>query len=451
MSDQQNMEPINPRLTPTYLWDVELAEPLTGLPRVKRASGESYQRGMALARLHDEPLGNVEFTFGKYGLPAGELAEGIWSGLGDLINRHLEKDGLPRIDRLTAEGLAASEKPACVQKREDFMRRAPLASVIVATHNRPAGLRLCLETLLGMEYPSFEIVVVDNAPSDRQVPELLEHEFKGYENIHCIREDIPGLAVAHNRGLEIARGEIIAFTDDDVTPDRLWLLKLAQAFETGSHVGCVTGLILPAELESYAQLLSEVYWGYGKGYERRIYDLKENRPASPLFPYTAGRFGSGSNMAYRRAALAEMGGFDPATGVGTPTQGGDDLSGFFDVIACGWQLVYEPAAAIRHYHRADPHSLSTQAYGYGLGLGAYLTKTLLDRPARILEISRKALKGIAYASQLHAERDAQDASGAQMGLAALERKGLFLGPYAYVKSKWKYRKVKANLEGLKNT
>jgi hypothetical protein len=146
-------------------------------------------------------------------------------------------------------------------------------------------------------------------------------------------------------------------------------------------------------------------------------------------------------MAFRREALVEIGGFDPATGAGTPAMGGDDLSAFFGVIDCGWQLVYEPSAVIRHTHHREESSLRGQAYGYGVGLGAYLTKTLLDKPGRIIDLSRKALRGLGYASRLREEREGRIPLGTGVSLSAIERRGLLHGPYAYLKSRWKYRKV----------
>ena len=77
-------------------------------------------------------------------------------------------------------------------------------------------------------------------------------------------------------------------------------------------------------------------------------------------------------MAFRTDWLRTNGGFDPATGAGTPARGGDDLDAFLRVVLDGRTLVYEPAAIVRHYHRRDYASLRRQAYGYGVGLGAYL-------------------------------------------------------------------------------
>ena len=122
--------------------------------------------------------------------------------------------------------------------------------------------------------------------------------------------DWPRLIIAGDPG----PGEIVAFTDDDVIADRYWLTEIARAFEIDVNVACVTGLIMAAELQTHAQVLLESHGGLGKGFEQRVVDLGNHRPANPLFPFTAGQLGSGANMSFRRDRLRELGGSDPAVG-----------------------------------------------------------------------------------------------------------------------------------------
>jgi glycosyltransferase involved in cell wall biosynthesis len=77
----------------------------------------------------------------------------------------------------------------------------------------------------------------------------------------------PGLDFARNAGAGAANGEIVAYTDDDVQLHPRWLDRLVSAFDT-PEVMAVTGLVLPAELETEAQLHFETYWGFGRGYRR---------------------------------------------------------------------------------------------------------------------------------------------------------------------------------------
>ncbi len=101
-------------------------------------------------------------------------------------------------------------------------------------------------------------------------------------------------------------------------------------------------------------------------------------------------------MAFRRSVLGGIGGFDQALGGGTPARGGEDLAVFFSVLQQGCRLVYQPTMLVRHYHHRDYGSLRRVMLGYGMGLGAYLTKTVYDRPARLLDIARRVPPGLTY-------------------------------------------------------
>jgi GT2 family glycosyltransferase len=327
-----------------------------------------------------------------------------------------------------------------------MLRQAPAASVIVATRNRPESLATCLVSLLRLDYPDYEIIVVDNDPGDEVTADMVRARFGAYPQIRYVREQVRGLAAAHNRGVAEAHGHILAFTDDDVIADSQWLAALAEGFAAADGVGCVTGLILPAALETPAQLLIELHGGFGKGFAPRIVDYGENRPADPLVPFTAGRLGSGANMAFDAALLRELGGFDPATGAGTFAHGGDDLSAFFRVVARGYRLVYQPGALIWHHHRRELAAVRTQAYGYGVGLGAYLASALVHEPAMWPALLRRVPVGLAYAfsrsSQRNVDRYAAwptEYAGWPQKLARLERCGLLWGPVAYTVSRWRTR------------
>src|SRR5205823_7839240 len=141
--------------------------------------------------------------------------------------------------------------------------------------------------------------------------------------VHYVREDHPGLSFARNRGIQEAQGEIIAITDDDVVVDTYWLLELVRGFQISKKVVCVTGLVLPMELETPAQVWFEQFGGYSKGFQRRLFDLHQHHPGTPLFPYAAGRLGTGANIAFKASYLRAVGGFDPTLGTGTLAQGGE--------------------------------------------------------------------------------------------------------------------------------
>ncbi|GGW33936.1 glycosyltransferase [Streptomyces caelestis] len=330
----------------------------------------------------------------------------------------------------------------------------PYTSVVIATRERAGQLARALDSLLAQDHPRFEIVVVDNAPVTSETRDLVERKYA--ERVRYLREPVPGLAVAHNTGLAAVRGEVVAFTDDDVVADPRWLTELTASFAADPGLGCSTGLILPARLTTPAQVLLERHGGFAKGFTPRTYDPACPPVDEPLFPFTAGRFGSGANMAFRTAALRSVGGFDPATGAGTAARGGDDLYGFVRVLAEGHRLRYTPYALVWHHHRETWRDLETQAYGYGAGLTAYLTAVLVNRPGLLPAFLARLRRGLAHARTLTAVRETE--GGGAPGdhdvrthpwprrLSRLQRRGMVYGPVGYLRAR---RALRARGEGAR--
>jgi GT2 family glycosyltransferase len=416
---------------PVRLAEIDLAAPLPDLWSDGPWGGEQV---LVLVRLHTAPLGIVFLNRPR---TTGDLATAIWRELSRRINQHLRDDGLGVRSCIPTEGLGRTPATRCQQEFASLIAAAPFASVVVATRDRTERLARCLESLLALEYPGYEIIVVDNDPSTDATAQLIESLHR--ESVRYVREDRRGLASAHNCGLAVATGEITAFTDDDVVVDRQWLAALALGFRRSENVGAVTGLILPAQLDTPAQLMLERHGGFAKGFDLRIFDLADHRPADALFPFTAGQLGSGANMAFDTRRLRDIGGFDPAIGVGTRARGGDDLAGLFSVIAAGHQVVYQPAALVWHRHRQDWASLENQAYGYGVGLGAYLTSVVTHHPGLILPALRRAPAGYAYAVSATSPKRAHRGREWPPELTRLERRGLLKGPFAYLSSRWHSR------------
>ncbi|MFF8868732.1 glycosyltransferase [Streptomyces massasporeus] len=326
----------------------------------------------------------------------------------------------------------------------------PFTTVVVATRERAGHLARALDSLLAQDHQRFEIVVVDNAPVTDETRELVERKYA--ERVRYVCEPVPGLAAAHNAGLDAVRGEVVAFTDDDVVADPRWLTELTAPFAADAGLGCSTGLILPARLTTPAQVLLESHGGFAKGFTPRTYDPAHPPGDEPLFPFTAGRFGSGANMAFRTAALRSVGGFDPATGAGTAARGGDDLYGFVRVLAQGHRLHYTPYALVWHHHRETWRDLETQAYGYGAGLTAYLTAVLVNRPALLPAFLARLPRGLAHARTLTAVRDTDTAGGTgtpgdhderthpwPRRLSRLQRRGMVYGPVGYLRARYALR------------
>jgi GT2 family glycosyltransferase len=409
---------------PIKVLDVELASALPAF------GPSAYESGLALVRLHGHPVGVVDLPLGAEGLSANACARRIWSELSGEMMRHLAADGLPTPPGLPPHGLGApGALPGCIVRRRALRAATEPASVVIATRERPDALARCLRSLRELDHPDFEVIVVDNAPTTEATRDLV---LRDHPEVHYVREDRRGLAAAHNRGLREATGALIAFTDDDVTVDRLWLLALAAGF-ADAGVACVTGLIVPAELDTPAQVWADRHWGLAKGFREELFSGPLRRMSASPYPYAAGTFGSGANMAFRTSALREMGGFDPSLGAGTPAYGGDDLAAFFDVIAAGHAIRYTPAAIIRHWYARDVDALRRQAFGYGAGLTAYLAKVLADRPSRVVDLAARAPRGLTHAQALAQGRRAGD--GHPPELVRLERRGMLRGAAGYLTSR----------------
>ncbi|PSJ53786.1 glycosyltransferase [Pseudaminobacter soli (ex Li et al. 2025)] len=392
---------------PIKVASVDLREPLRPISMVGSEHGD-YGSVLCLIRAGAKPLRVIEFDVKEAVVSVAELRE-----------------------RIGEINLDEGEKLPLVTKR---------ISIVIATRDRAESLARCLDSLCSQSLAAHEVIVVDNAPSSSQTADLVATRCQSDERIRYIREDVPGLGRAHNTGVSVATGDIILFTDDDVAVDRHWVAAIASNFQD-SDVGCVTGLILPAELETRAQIWTELHGGFGKGVERRVFDLGSNRPKGSLFPFTAGQFGSGANMAFTMNALKSIGGFDPALGAGTLARGGDDLSSFYSVIIAGFKLVYEPAAIVWHYHRRSDEGMRRQAYGYGMGLGAYLTKIIIDNPSTALRLLRVLPAGLLHMVGPFAQKNQRLPDDYPRSLVWQERLGIVAGILGYLKSRTHARRI----------
>jgi O-antigen biosynthesis protein len=416
---------------PVRLLDLEIGAPLPAVEPAAAPDGTPYRRARALVRLHGRPLGMTDLTLEDGRLVPASLADRLWGSLAGTIRAHLAADGGPAPARLPPGGLGAGPCRAALP-----LERAPLASVVVATRDRPAELVACVERLLDLAYPGYELLVVDNAPSSEATAVAVGRHFGNLPQVRYLREDRPGLSNARNQGLAEAAGEVVAFTDDDVLVDPAWLANLVAALGAAPHAACATGLILPAQLDTEAALWFESYAGFDKGWERQLFDLAEHRRPGPLYPYAMGQFGSGASLAFRTAALRRLGGFAPELGAGTTALGGEDLDIFLRLLASGAAIVYEPGAILWHRHLRDTATLRRQLHGYGVGLGAALTKSLLDRPARALELAVRLPAGLVYLLSPASPKNRRKQENFPGELTRLELRGVLAGPAAYLRSRW---------------
>lgn len=319
----------------------------------------------ALCWFHGTPVGELTQA-GPPALVLPRLVDTARSRLRRSLVEHLLEDALAApggIDLARRGGLLSLGHPAAPPLD------LPSVTVAVCTRDRPEALRDCLRAVAALEQPVLEVLVVDNGSTGDATRQVVE----SFAAVRYVQEPRRGLDWARNRALLEARGDLVAFTDDDVLVDPGWAAALARTFAAEPTAACVTGLVVPAELSTPAQVLFEVAGGFNRGYRRRWFGaaVEDGELAGAVFPGT-GAAGTGASMALRRDVAVALGGFDTALDVGTPTGGGGDLEMFFRVVAAGHELVYEPAAVVRHRHRASDEELHRQLRGNGSGSFSFL-------------------------------------------------------------------------------
>jgi glycosyltransferase involved in cell wall biosynthesis/GT2 family glycosyltransferase len=421
---------------PVQLEDVEIGAKLPELSPGQGVSSATYGSAFCTVRLHGHPLGVVEVDLPPRGLAPGVLADKIEVVLGAAIDAHLEADGIDP-QPLGPDGIHGPGRPACVAAVEDFLERAPFVSVVIPTRDRPALAVEAVDSVLASQYPAdrFEVILVDNRPVEEWDPDEPRTGALADDRVRVLHEPIAGGANARNKGLAEAKGEIVAFTDDDVIADRLWLASIARGFDSEPTIGAVSGIVMPRSLETPAQVWFEGYARFSGRFERHAYDFGPNRPLDdPLFPFDIGILGTGANMAFRTEVLRRAGGLDPSFNT-KALPNGTDVESLFRVLLGGWTIVHEPAAIVQHAHQSEYHQLERRVYGYGVGLTAVLTKSLIQHPKLIPELVRKLPRGAAFALSPKSQKNASKREDFPPALTRLELRGMLRGPWAYARGR----------------
>jgi glycosyltransferase involved in cell wall biosynthesis len=345
---------------PAKLIEVEFSEPINPIKGLER-----YEKIRILVRYRGLPIHWAEIYNSPWKaiIPAEKVRSAIFEQVGDKLAK-----------LILAEQLGLKTEPNYP---------LPPISVVICTRDRTDLLEGALAAILAVDYPNREIIVVDNAPSTTSTAELVARL-----PVRYVKEERPGLDWARNCGIAEASHEIVAFTDDDVRPDRGWLRGIAAGF-ANPEIMAVSGLVAPAELETEAQIQYE--FGYG-GMLQYLHSFVVDGSKLPVKNLLwASAYGVGANMAFRRQIFAEVGNFDPALDVGTPTRGAGDIEMFHRILAKGYSTFYEPRAFVWHVHRRSGEALSKQLRDNGRGFGAYLLTCDRNRTVPRLEIIKFAL------------------------------------------------------------
>jgi GT2 family glycosyltransferase len=229
-------------------------------------------------------------------------------------------------------------------------------TIVVPTYERPRQLACCLAALAGQDYPRdrFEVIVVDD--QSRRAPEAVVGGFRDRLDVALVVQRQAGPATARNTGAGLARGDYLAFTDDDCAPEGDWLRRLGERFAAVPHqaVGGRTINRLPHNPYSAAsQVLVDYLYGY--------------------FQSRRGRFFTSNNLAVPRSAFRSIGGFD----AGNPLAAGEDREFCVRWTNHGFPLLYAPEAIVHHAHALDFRRFCRQHFTYGRG--AYYFRETISR------------------------------------------------------------------------
>jgi GT2 family glycosyltransferase len=267
----------------------------------------------------------------------------------------------------------------------------PFVSLLISTRNRANFLRECLSSITKLDYPGYEIIVVDESTTDFNIAHTKRITLE--VRAKYIREKKQGVSVGHNTGIKAAKSDIIAITDDDCVVDRNWLTFLVQNF-SDQCVMCVAGRTKSFETDEISSLF-ERQVSFDRGSEKREFDKSSvsirSFGLSVIRKAFSKRFlestpapwgvGYGNNIAYRKSVFEKIGFFDEKLGRGTKATGGDDTDLIYRVLKTGFKAIYEPRAFVWHKHRETFEKLKWDVcYSNGLANHALLSKHIRTDP-----------------------------------------------------------------------
>jgi GT2 family glycosyltransferase len=308
----------------------------------------------------------------------------------------------------------------------------PAVTVVICTRDRPDSLRRALRSVVEVDYPTLEIVVVDNNPRTGTAQAVADQ--LADPRIRVVPAPIAGLSRARNVGLLAATSPLVAYTDDDVVVDRNWIRGLVAGFAVAPDVACVTGLVPTGALRTPVHAYFDERVSWSAQLSPDLFRASERRDDLPMFPFCVGRFGTGANFAFRRADLIALGGFDEALGAGAATGGGEDIDMFLRILLSGRALAFEPSSIVWHRHRDDTAGLSSQVYTYGTGLGATMTIHAL-KPATAWRLAKAAIAGTRHIWTTTGAAEKAVTFDGSSELAGRERRGVLAGPVTLVRAR----------------
>jgi GT2 family glycosyltransferase len=215
----------------------------------------------------------------------------------------------------------------------------PRTSVVICAHNAGETLKECLRHVCALDYPWFEVIVVDDGSTDDTAAIAERHG-----GVRVVRLEHSGLATARNEGFRAAQGELVAYLDADAYPSPEWPYYLALGLDS-SNVGGVGGPNLPPPDDPPGT---------------HVVARSPGGPVHVLVSDDRAEHVPGCNMAFWKILLSEVGGFDPVY-----TQAGDDVDLCWKALDRSWSISFHPAAVVWHHRRAGLRTYLRQQWTYG--------------------------------------------------------------------------------------
>ncbi len=214
----------------------------------------------------------------------------------------------------------------------------PFISVVVCSYNGSSTIRDTLSALMKLDYPKFEVIVINDGSKDNLVSIVNEYPVKLITTLN------KGLSSARNTGMNNAKGEIVAYIDDDAYPEEHWLHYLAYAYTNSTHAAMGGPNIIPAEDGPIATCVA-------------------NAPGGPVHVLSTDEIAEhipGCNFSVRRDVLMKVGGFDPIY-----RAAGDDVDMCWRIQEAGYTIGFHPSAVVWHHRRNSLKAYWKQQQGYG--------------------------------------------------------------------------------------
>jgi len=237
------------------------------------------------------------------------------------------------------------------------MTEPELLSAVICTRNRPDLIAAAVGSVLANDDPNFELIVIDQSTDDSTRLAIGKH--LADPRLRYIHTTRAGLSAAYNRAIAEARGNILAFTDDDCVAPRCWLSSVRAEFERFPGVDLIYGEVrVPPDAAQ------------GVHIPGLRFACRERLSARDGFRI----LGMGANFAVRRRSIEACGGFDEALGGGGPLRSSQDFDLQYRYFRGGLVSLVTPAFAVDHYGARTPGQWAATLYAYGFGDGAFYMK-----------------------------------------------------------------------------